>query len=336
MSLDLKKEHANGTNEVTNQVPKQDVNEKNNNDDNDDYDEEEDDDYNPDAREDVAGSSSDDDDDDDAAKYKSIESAEATQVRTRNQRYQEKHEQASDFRNNIVGSVSRNMDFDSIFNDLKKKSTEGKPTNWSEILGLSEVEQQQNKASNLKQPPALKQAHETDTASEQQGAGEEVSKIRINVSYAFAGKVVTESKLVDANSAEAKAYLNSTSGLQLTDNNSNNRGFKSHVPVIRTVKGYDEPLELKIKLKRPSLIDKFMATQGNKYQKLSTLEKSRLDWASYVDTNKINDELKLHNKDGYLEKQLFLDRVHLKRDEHYNQAKEVDRAKRWQEQQKQP
>ena len=42
--------------------------------------------------------------------------------------------------------------------------------------------------------------------------------------------------------------------------------------------------------------------------KLSTLEKSRLDWASF-DKRNINEELKIHNKAGYLDKQDFINRM---------------------------
>lgn len=282
-----------------------------------DYDEEEDDDYDPESKPEPAEASSEDEEDN--ADYSAIGLA-TTQVRTRNQRYQERHQEKTDYTRNIVRPVSGNFDFNSIFNELKQKSNEGKPTNWNEILDESEIKPAEEP---VKPQPVPENTDQAD--------GEE--KIWINTSYAFAGKVVTESKLVDANSAEAKAYLNSTSGLQLK-NGTDAKEHRSFVPVIRTVEGYDEPLELKIKLKRPSLIDKFLMTLGNKYQKLSTLEKSRLDWASYVDTNKINDELRLHNKDGYLEKQDFLGRLQVKQDENYEKAREADRIKRWQEQNK--
>ncbi|TPX36599.1 hypothetical protein SmJEL517_g01178 [Synchytrium microbalum] len=44
-------------------------------------------------------------------------------------------------------------------------------------------------------------------------------------------------------------------------------------------------------------------------QKLTSLEKSKLDWQQFVSKEGIADELKLHNKDGYLEKKAFLDRA---------------------------
>eukprot|EP01137_Pigoraptor_chileana_P009167 Opistho-2@57030 len=43
--------------------------------------------------------------------------------------------------------------------------------------------------------------------------------------------------------------------------------------------------------------------------KISTLEKSRLDWQTFKQAEGIDDELTHHNKDGYLEKKAFLDRA---------------------------
>ena len=49
--------------------------------------------------------------------------------------------------------------------------------------------------------------------------------------------------------------------------------------------------------------------QSNKPQKLSVLEKSRLDWAGFVDKEGIVDDLKRYNQDGYVERQEFLKRT---------------------------
>lgn len=288
-----------------------------------DYDEEEDDDYDPTAKNEDEAEQLDDDSEKEEPDYSAIGS-NTTQVRTRNQRYQD-ISQAKAKETNIVGEVSNDIDFDAMFNTLKAKSTEGKPTDWKEILGDDGQDNDEVKddTSKITVPSETNNEQLTD----------QPAKIWINTSYAFAGRVITESKQVDADSAEAKAYLNSTAGLQMKEGAT--QKYRAFVPVIRTIKGSDEPVELRIKLKRPSLIDKFLSTLGNKFQKLSTLEKSRLDWASFVDQNKINDELKSHNKDGYLEKQDFLGRVQANQDKNYESAREADRLRRWQDQQKQ-
>lgn len=42
---------------------------------------------------------------------------------------------------------------------------------------------------------------------------------------------------------------------------------------------------------------------------MSTLEKSKLDWETFKDQEGIHQELQNYNKDGYLEKQAFLQRT---------------------------
>ncbi|KAJ8335602.1 hypothetical protein SKAU_G00389440 [Synaphobranchus kaupii] len=50
---------------------------------------------------------------------------------------------------------------------------------------------------------------------------------------------------------------------------------------------------------------------SGKKQKMSTLEKSRLDWDTFKDQEGIVDELATHNrgKEGYIERKNFLERV---------------------------
>ncbi|CAM0138804.1 hypothetical protein VKS41_005984 [Umbelopsis sp. WA50703] len=46
-----------------------------------------------------------------------------------------------------------------------------------------------------------------------------------------------------------------------------------------------------------------------KTPKMNTLDKSKLDWQGYVDREGIREDLKYRNKDGYMEKVAFLQRV---------------------------
>ncbi|KAL1923283.1 uncharacterized protein VTP21DRAFT_8263 [Calcarisporiella thermophila] len=59
----------------------------------------------------------------------------------------------------------------------------------------------------------------------------------------------------------------------------------------------------------PSKLAALSAKYANKPKKLNTLEKSKLDWKNFVDSEGIEHELKQHNKDGYLEKVDFLNRT---------------------------
>ena len=75
-------------------------------------------------------------------------------------------------------------------------------------------------------------------------------------------------------------------------------------------------------LRRKSTLDSLAATYGvKKPAKMNTLEKSKLDWNTFVGKEGIEDELKHHNKDGYMEKVAFLQRTDERRDQEYQLLK---------------
>jgi len=114
--------------------------------------------------------------------------------------------------------------------------------------------------------------------------------ISIKRTYEFAGQLITEEKEVSKDSAEAKAYLAS-----LHNPTSGNVKTEILKPVAR------RPVKRKSNLEEMA--------KGGKPAKLNVLEKSRLDWAGFVDREGINDDLKRFNKDGYVERQEFLKRT---------------------------
>lgn len=274
----------------------------------DEYDEDEDEDYDPDAVEAKPDKDESDDDEEEVQNYSNVQGT-VSQVKTRSQLHRKDDEPrlignfATDERGLV--QVDTKIDVDSVFATLTNNDKE----EWQRLV-----------------------REKTPEAPVQEAPKEDLhpQKIKIELSYTFAGKLVTESKLVDADSAEAKAYLNSTAAITQSKDRTLVRSF---VPVFRTVPGSEEPVELRIKLKRPLLIDKVLAN-GSKKLKLSTLEKSRLDWASFVDNRKIGDELKIGNKAGYLDKQEFLGRIQTKRDEQYQKAKDLEKQRLWKLQQK--
>ncbi|KAF9581142.1 serine/threonine protein kinase, CMGC, CDC2/CDK sub, partial [Lunasporangiospora selenospora] len=85
-------------------------------------------------------------------------------------------------------------------------------------------------------------------------------------------------------------------------------------------------------IRKKSNLDELAATYGvKKPAKLNTLEKSKLDWNQFVGKEGIEDELKHHNKDGYMEKVAFLQRTDERRDEELQRLKkrsEVHKARR--------
>ncbi|ODQ81300.1 hypothetical protein BABINDRAFT_165990 [Babjeviella inositovora NRRL Y-12698] len=248
------------------------------------YNEEEDDDFDPDAATaEPDGSSSEDDYDEPAQKGKDVPdythiSGGGGLIKTRTQRAQEAQE--SKFAR--VGlSRTSGIDVNSIFDDMKKMSTEGRLFT-PESTRLTPAEELQ------------------------------VERIQIERTYEFAGRVVSEKKMVDANSAEAKAYLNSSKLVMVETKVEAPEEVKVEEKFTKT------GLPLRRPLKRPSLIDSILLNP--KAVKLSTLEKSRLDWATYVDHNKISDELKTQGKNGFLDKQEFLHKVDMKQ---YNDLRDL-------------
>lgn len=67
--------------------------------------------------------------------------------------------------------------------------------------------------------------------------------------------------------------------------------------------------------------------QIGKKAKISTLEKSKLDWDSYKKQENLEEEINTHNKgkDGYLERQDFLQRTDLRQFEIEKQLRNTSR-----------
>jgi len=110
------------------------------------------------------------------------------------------------------------------------------------------------------------------------------NKVEITKVYDFAGEVVKINKQVDADSSEAKKFLKSQ------------EDGPSSAPV-----------------KRPGGLAGVVGSIGKK-AKLGCLDKSKLDWNSFVQETGIKEELQTFNKgkDGYVEKQMFLERTDLR------------------------
>lgn len=214
------------------------------------------------------------------AKYAKLESETGGLVKTRHQRAQEVEQVKKSAIVSRSSSQNSKSDIDSIWAELNDKGSKG--------LSSAHAPPVDNEAAVKSEEP--KNASQT---------------IKIKRTYEFAGKTVTEEKVVDINSQEAKAHLNSTK--LASDKLSEDAGVKKQLPS-----------NLRRKRKRASLLDAVISNSSS--AKLSTLEKSRLDWATYVDKNKINEELKYKNKDGYLEKQDFLSRVENKQDQMVRKA----------------
>ncbi|XP_004584092.2 craniofacial development protein 1 [Ochotona princeps] len=123
----------------------------------------------------------------------------------------------------------------------------------------------------------------------------EIEKVKITKVFDFAGEEVRVTKEVDAKSKEAKSFLKQ------------NERERPQANAPSTALS----LPAGSGLKRASGMSSLLGKIGAKKQKMSTLEKSKLDWESFKEEEGIGEELAIHNrgKEGYIERKAFLERV---------------------------
>ncbi|KAM6176610.1 craniofacial development protein 1 [Erethizon dorsatum] len=123
----------------------------------------------------------------------------------------------------------------------------------------------------------------------------EAEKVKITKVFDFAGEEVRVTKEVDATSKEAKSFF------KQNEKEKPQASAPSAVPSLSPGSG----------LKRSSGMNSLLGKIGAKKQKMSTLEKSKLDWESFKEEEGIGEELAIHNrgKEGYIERKAFLERV---------------------------
>lgn len=156
------------------------------------------------------------------------------------------------------------------------------------------------------------------------GAGRDAEPsetIKIRRTYNFAGKVHTEEKMVPRDSAEARLYLASRGdgGGDLAaaseddapdDRRAPRRAFRSafEPALVGAGEGGRADLNLGIAVRLQA---------REKARKLNTVEKSRMDWAGFVDKEGIKDELALAGraKGAFADRQDFLARTEARREE---------------------
>ncbi|CAH1269345.1 CFDP1 [Branchiostoma lanceolatum] len=138
------------------------------------------------------------------------------------------------------------------------------------------------------------------------------SKVTVTKVYDFAGEEVKVAEEVDADSIEAQCAP-PPSDEKTTDNSS-----ASNVPVPQQSSSTAVPrpgVSTVTGVKRPAGggLGSVLSKIGKK-PKMSTLVKSKIDWDSYKKDEKIEEDLAIHNrgKEGYLERQAFLQRTDLR------------------------
>lgn len=127
----------------------------------------------------------------------------------------------------------------------------------------------------------------------------EPTKVTITKVFDFAGEEVRVNKVVSADSREAKSFLKS----QNTKQEENGDKKESSSPSKPPLPGPS--------VKRPAGMSSVLNRIGGKKQKMSTLEKSKMDWDAFKSEEGITEELAIHNRgrEGYVERKNFLERV---------------------------
>ncbi|KAJ5994793.1 hypothetical protein N7481_001770 [Penicillium waksmanii] len=148
--------------------------------------------------------------------------------------------------------------------------------------------------------------------------------IKIKRTYKFAGEWITEEKVVPKGSAEAKVFLASGEAVEYADADAAAAAAEAARSLrrpIRKISRFDPNPTGTIK---KSWEKQAMEPGGDaKGPKINTVEKSRLDWAQYVDEAGIGDELRTHSKakEGYMSRMDFLGRMDAKREDEARQAR---------------
>ncbi|KAK1250119.1 hypothetical protein MKX08_010122 [Trichoderma sp. CBMAI-0020] len=167
--------------------------------------------------------------------------------------------------------------------------------------------------------------NEKPVADEKRDSKEDESPmIRIKRTYNFAGRVHTEEKLVPRDSAEAKLYLASQEGEAPPDappaKRLTKKAFRSAFEPI--LEGTTSRTDLNL-----GLAARMKAANEAQAKKLNTVEKSRMDWAGFVDKEGIKDDLELagKSKDSYASRQDFLARSEALRENEAQRARVAGR-----------
>ncbi|KAB8297141.1 hypothetical protein EYC80_002523 [Monilinia laxa] len=160
------------------------------------------------------------------------------------------------------------------------------------------------------------------------------SMIKIKRTYHFAGKVITEQKLVPKDSAEAKLFLASQESATAKGGDVGKEAelfVKPKRELKKARRSIFEPVTENLAQQRTDLYFGTAAAArlangagaGKEAKKLNTVEKSAMDWAGFVDKEGIKDELDAagKKKGAYGERQAFLARVEAKKIEDERRAR---------------
>ncbi|OAA78140.1 SWR1-complex protein 5 [Akanthomyces lecanii RCEF 1005] len=190
---------------------------------------------------------------------------------------------------------------------------------WKQMLSGQPIEPETTRETNVSQ------ATSAEIFQEAEKQDDPPEMIKIKRTYNFAGKVHTEEKTVARDSAEAKLYLASEEGQAAAvaaaaspPKRATRKAFRSAFEPIVTDASGVRRLDLNL-----GMAARLQAAKELQAKKLSTVEKSRMDWAGYVDKEGIQDELALagKSKHSFAARQDFLARSQAIRDEDSRRAR---------------
>ena len=155
--------------------------------------------------------------------------------------------------------------------------------------------------------------------------------VRIKRTYNFAGKVHTEEKLVARDSAEAKLFFASQGDEAAAAATAAADGLPAKRVAKKAFRSAFEPLFDPLPQRADlnlGVAARMQAGREAQAKKLNTVEKSRMDWAGFVDKEGIKDELELAGKakGSYAARQDFLARSEARRDDDARRARMATRA----------
>nr|XP_040024926.1 craniofacial development protein 1-like [Gasterosteus aculeatus aculeatus] len=127
----------------------------------------------------------------------------------------------------------------------------------------------------------------------------EPAQVTITKVFDFAGEEVRVNKVVSADSKEAQSYLKSQNA------KAEESGDEDEAP------SPGQPALPGTSAKRPAGMSSILGRIGSKKLKMSTLEKSKMDWDAFKSEEGITEDLAIHNRGraGYVERKNFLERV---------------------------
>lgn len=168
------------------------------------------------------------------------------------------------------------------------------------------------------------------TTQPQQTTADTSELVQIKRTYNFAGKVHTEEKLVARDSAEAKLFF-ASQGEEAAAAAAADESLPSKRVAKKAFRSAFEPLTDPLPQRADlnlGVAARMQAGREAQAKKLNTVEKSRMDWAGFVDKEGIKDELELAGraKGSYAAREDFLARSEARRDDDARRARVAARA----------